>query len=103
MLTLMTTIALTLIFRSRRRAGALPSANPLSGPLPLPRHPVLRGLALGFVLLVVFVPASIAVLSAIWTDDWSFERVLGFKIVYGIVVGWVATPLVVLAALRERR
>jgi len=102
MLTLMTTIALTLIFRKRRRESGLLGAASPGAPLPLPRNPVLRGIALGALLLVLFVPVSVAVLSAIWTQDWSYERVLAFKIAYGIVVGWVATPLVVLAALRER-
>jgi hypothetical protein len=102
MLTLMTTIALTLLFRKRRRDGALPAALADGTPLPLPHNPVLRGLVLGMALLVLFVPASVAVLAAVWESDWPFAQVLGFKIVYGVAVGWVATPLVVLAVLRER-
>jgi hypothetical protein len=102
MLTLMTTIALTLIFRKRHRDGALPATGSAAAPLPLPHNPLLRGLTLGLALLVLFVPASIAMLSAVWQADWSYQTVLGFKIVYGVLVGWVATPLVVLAALRER-
>lgn len=102
MLTLMTTIALTLIFRKRRRGTSRADAPGSGGPLPLPHHPVLRGIVLAVLLSVLFVPASVAVLSAIWIEDWSYARVLWFKIVYGILVGWAATPLVVLAALRER-
>lgn len=101
MLTLMTTIALTLIFRKRRRDGALPPGGaPLA--VPVPRNPVLRGVAFGLALLLLFVPLSVALLAAIWQGDWSFERVLAFKIAYGVLVGWAATPLVVIAALRER-
>ena len=101
MLTLMTTIALTLIFRKRRRDGALPLAG-VPVPLRVPHNPVLRGVTFGLGLLVLFVPASVALLAAIWQGDWSFEKVLAFKIFYGVLVGWAATPLVVLAALRER-
>ena len=102
MLTLMTTIALTLLFRKRRSDGALPASLAEGAPLPVPHNPVLRGLVLGIVLLALFVPASIAVLAAVWQGDWPFAQVLAFKIAYGIAVGWVATPIVVLAVLRER-
>jgi hypothetical protein len=44
----------------------------------------------------------VGLLKAVWTDDWAFASVLVFKIAYGVLVGWVATPLVVLAAMRER-
>jgi len=101
MLTLMTTIALTLIFRKRGRDGALPAPGGLA-PLPLPRNPVLRGITFGLALLLLFVPVSVGALAVVWQGDWSFSTVLAFKIVYGVLVGWVATPLVVLAALRER-
>jgi putative effector of murein hydrolase LrgA (UPF0299 family) len=56
----------------------------------------------GLALLLLFVPASVGALAVVWQGDWSFSTVLAFKIVYGVLVGWVATPLVVLAALRER-
>lgn len=103
MLTLMTTIALTLLLRKRRRDGAFADQRDAAAPLPLPHNPVLRGAMLGAALLVLFVPVSVLVLGAVWQGDWPFAQVLVFKIAYGVVVGWVATPLVVLAALRERR
>jgi hypothetical protein len=102
MLTLMTTIALTLLFRKRRRDDVLPARLIDAPPLPVPHNPVLRGAVLGLALLVLFVPASVVVLAAVWQGDWPFAQVLAFKVVYGVAVGWVATPLVVLAALRER-
>lgn len=102
MLTLMTTIALTLLLRKRRRDGLLPETVGAAAPLPLPHNPILRGLVLASALLLLLVPASVAVLSATWQADWPYAEVLAFKIVYGVLVGWVATPLVVLAALRER-
>ena len=99
MLTLMTTIALTLIVRARKRAGKAATAAP--GWPRLPRHPVLRGLLLGAALSLLFVPPTVLVLHLIWTDDWTYRGMMLFKIAYGIVVGLVATPVVVLAALRD--
>ncbi|MEQ5788881.1 hypothetical protein J3454_13360 [Erythrobacter sp. NFXS35] len=101
MLTLMTTIALTLVFRKRRRDGVLPSAGASPAPLALPHNPLLRGLVFGIGLLLLFVPISVFALSAIWRGDWTYAEVLAFKIVYGVLVGWAATPLVVLAVMRE--
>jgi len=102
MLTLATTIALTLLFRKRLRDRTLTRPNAGGSPLPLPRNPMLRGIVLGFGLLLAFVPVSVIALSAIWQADWPFVQVLVFKIAYGVVVGWVATPLVVLAVMREQ-
>lgn len=98
MLTLMTTIALTLIVRARRRKG-LAAAEP--GPLRLPHNVVLRGIVLALLLCLMFVPISILLLNLAWDGDWSYDRMMVFKIIYGIAVGLVATPLVVLAALRD--
>ncbi len=98
MLTLMTTIALTLIVRARRRKG-LPAAEP--GALRLPRNVLLRGFALALLLCLMFVPISVLLLNLGWNGDWSYDRMMIFKIAYGIAVGLVATPLVVLAALRD--
>lgn len=102
MLTLMTTIGLTLLFRRRRRSGSLPAMAHGAAPLPLPHNAVLRGLVLGLALLLLFVPACVVLLAAVWQGDWPFAQVMAFKIAYGVAVGWVATPLVVLAVLRER-
>jgi hypothetical protein len=102
MLTLMTTIGLTLLLRKRRQSGTLAVAAEAAAPLLLPRNPVLRGVVLGAALLLLFVPACVFILAAVWQDDWPFAWVLAFKIAYGVAVGWVATPLVVLAALREK-
>lgn len=99
MLTLMTTIGLTIIVRRRVRAG---KAKHAAGNTRLPRNPVLRGIALGLIMLLLFVPASVMALNLFWAGDWSFNQMLLFKIFYGIAVGLIATPLVVLAALRDR-
>ncbi len=97
MLTLMTTFALTLIVRARRRKGLARA----TGAARLPRHLVLRAVALALLLCVVFVPATVLLLAATWGGDWSYGQMMVFKIVYGVAVGLIATPLVVLAALRD--
>lgn len=98
MLTLMTTIALTLIVRARRRRG-LAAAAP--GSLALPGNVLLRAVTLALLLCLVFVPLTVLLLRMGWSGDWSYDRMMGFKIAYGIAVGLVATPLAVLAALRD--
>ena len=98
MLTLMTTIALTLIVRARRRKGL---ARVPPGAPRLPHNVVLRGIILGLTLCGAFLPVSIGLLWLGWEGDWSYGRVMTFKIVYGVAVGLVATPLAVLAALRD--
>ena len=98
MLTLMTTIALTLIVRARRRKG-LPAAAP--GALRLPHNLLPRAISLALLLCLLFVPASVLLLKLGWSGDWSYDRMMVFKIAYGVAVGLVATPLVVLAALRD--
>jgi hypothetical protein len=99
MLTLMTTIGLTIIVRRRVQAG---KAKPAAGSTRLPRNPVLRGIVLGLLMLLAFVPASVLALNLFWAGDWTFNQMLLFKIAYGIAIGLIATPLVVLAALRDR-
>ena len=99
MLTLMTTIGLTIVVRRRLRAG---KAKPAAGTSRLPKNPVLRGVVLGLLMLLLFVPATVLALSLSWAGEWSFIQMLIFKIIYGVAVGLIATPLVVLAALRDR-
>lgn len=99
MLTLMTTIGLTIVVRRRVRAGKV---KPASGTAKLPKNPVLRGIVLGLLMLVLFVPVTVMALTLFWAGDWSFTQMLVFKIIYGIAVGLIVTPLVVLAALRDR-
>lgn len=98
MLTLMTTLGLSLIVRARRRRGV---AQVAPGFPRLPRLLPLRGIVLGLALVVVFVPVTVLALWATWDGPWSYATMMAFKIAYGIAVGLVATPLVVLAALRD--
>lgn len=99
MITLMTTIALTLIARSRIAAGTvLPDQRPSR----LPANPVLRGLVLAVVATVLIVSVSVAILSALWpvTGDWSFTAVLVFKCAFSAALAIAVTPVIVRHALR---
>ena len=101
MITLMTTIALTIITRRRMLAGAV---QPAEATTVLPANPVLRGLLLAIGATIVLVPASVAILSVVWrsTGDWTFTEVLLFKCIYSATLGFLVTPLIVISALRSR-
>lgn len=99
MLTLMTTVAVTWLIRRRVATGATKRA---AGTTPLPANRLLRGLVLGLAMVVLLVPVTVAALSQLWVGDWTFGQMLVFKIVFGVAVGLIVTPLVVLAALRDR-
>lgn len=99
MLTLVTTIGLTLVIRARRRKGALHVAD-LGFP-PLPRNVGARAVVLALSLSVLIVPVTVLALHLLWASNWSYAEMLAFKVAYGVMVGLVATPLVVLAALRD--
>jgi len=98
MITLMTGVALTLASRSAVRSGKLAG---LQWRARMPRNALLRGLLLAAIAVSLLVPFSIALLSSVWTLDWSFRTVMLFKVVYGVVLGSLVTPLVVLAALGD--
>lgn len=99
MITLMTTVALTLITRARIRKGAVPpmrdSGRPIPGIVPL------RALLFALVATVAIVPLSVAILWLVWRGDWSFGAVMGFKIAYCAVLGLLVTPPILRAALRD--
>ena len=100
MITLMTTIALTLITRSRIAAGKVARAAPVSG---LPSNPIVRGLLFAVAAALTIAPVSAAILYAIWpvTGDWTFNTVLVFKIAYCALLGLLITPTIVRHALRS--
>jgi hypothetical protein len=100
MITLMMTVALTLITRSRLKKGAV---GPLMSARRLPGNVLLRGLTLALLATLVFVPVSVGALTLIWpmTGDWSFLVVLAFKIVYSAVLGIVLTPVILRAAFND--
>lgn len=99
MITLMSTVALTILTRKRLRGGAVP---PLTDRGPrLPRFVLLRALLLAAVATIAIVPLSVLALSLVWTAPWSFGAVLIFKIIYSAALGLIVTPVIVTAALRD--
>jgi hypothetical protein len=99
MLTLITTVLVTWLVRRRVAAGA---TKPAPGVTRLPRNRLVRGIVLGLMMVVLLVPVTVAALTQVWAGDWSFAQMLWFKIFYGVALGLIVTPLVVLAALRDR-
>ena len=100
MITLMTTIALTLLTRSRVKAGKV---APMRMDSRLPTNPILRGLVLALTATIALVPASVLILWLIWptTGDWSFMAVLVFKCVFSAALGLLVTPIIVRNALKH--
>lgn len=100
MITLMTTIALTLLTRSRMRAGKV---APIVMDSRLPKNPILRGLVLAVSATIAIVPVSVLILWLIWptTGDWSFVAVLIFKCIFSALLGLLVTPIIVRNALKR--
>jgi hypothetical protein len=99
MITLMTTIALTLITRARVRKGAVPPMTDM-GPR-LPRPAPVRALLLAGAAALAIVPVSVLALWAVWTGPWSYGAVMAFKIAFSALVGLLVTPPILRAALRD--
>lgn len=100
MITLMTTIALTLITRRRVRLNQVAALS--DGPLPLPRFFLLRGLVLALAATSVLVPLTVLVLHVLDMPPLRYGAVMVFKLAYGGVLAMVVTPLILIAALRDR-
>lgn len=98
MITLMTTIALTLVTRATVRRG-LPRLDRQPN---LPANFLLRAVLLAVVATLLLVPLTTAVLWLLWEQDWSYWTVMVFKIAYGVALGFLVTPIVVRAALSDR-
>ena len=96
MITLMTTVALTLLTRARMRKGAVPR---MTARRRLPRLLPLRAVTLAAVTTLVVAPLSILLLWAIWTGPWSYGAVMAFKIVFCVALGFLVTPVVLHHAL----
>lgn len=95
MITLMSTIALTLATRGAVRAGKLEIRG---SRWRIPRNPFLRGLLFAAAATLLLVPLTALVLWAIWSGDWSYDKVMLFKIAYGVALGFVVTPIIISAA-----
>ena len=99
MITLMSTIALTLATRGAVRAGRLEGRR---SRWRLPRNPFLRGLLFAAAATILLVPLTTLALWAIWSGDWSYDKVMMFKIAYGVALGFVVTPIIISAAAADR-
>ncbi len=101
MITLVTTIAVTLITRKRMRAGKvapLPAGE--GGPLAwAPRNAFARGFTYASLAAAVLVPLSIGVLHLLRVDELPLMTFVAFKAVYGAVLSLLITPPIVRAAL----
>lgn len=107
--TLLVTIALTLITRRRVRAAVGPplaraDLKGLRGALP--SNVLARALTLAGLATLVFVPVCVG---GVWLAtrlsalplQWSFAGLLGFYVVYFVVLSMVVTPIVLWRALAD--
>jgi hypothetical protein len=99
MITLMMGIGLTLMTRGAVRKGQVP---PLSSKSVLPRNVLLRAPLLAIAATATLVPLSVLMLWLLWSRDWTYGEVMTFKIVYGVALGAIVTPIVIGAALRDQ-
>lgn len=100
MITLMTTIALTLITRKRVRnnkVAAITSPS-LRG---VPRFFLLRALLFAIVATAVLVPAMTGLLHLMQVTPVSYSWAMVFKLIYGGLLAVLITPLILIAALRD--
>lgn len=97
MVAAMSTMVPTLLTRRRVAAGKI-------GPLPsgprLPRHGLMRALAVGMAVAAVAGLAHLLVLP-LTAAHWTFVNALGFKIVYGALLGAAVAAVAVRAALAD--
>ena len=105
MITLMVSIALTLITRRRVRAGQVPALNPTAISYPgfrwLPRQVVWRAVALAMTLTVVLVLGFVALFVVAGVDRLPFDRFFLFKLIYGGLLAILVTPFILAAALAD--
>jgi hypothetical protein len=104
MITLVQTLILTALTRRRVRSRAIiPIEHGAAAPLflQLPGNSVLRAAMMASTLTVVLVPATIGVLAAAGVDELAIAPFMAFKVIYGIAVGALSAPVVLLAALLE--
>lgn len=107
MIVFMTTVALTLLTRSRRRKGAIDrldlaaaNATPtVRAVRKLPRHFVLRGFLTALGASIVFIPLMLGILIVAGVSEMTFVPFLAFKGVYGAFLAALFTPIVLVAAL----
>jgi hypothetical protein len=98
MITLMMTLGLTLFTRLRCSKGRAPM---MEGRSRLPRNVVLRALAMALAATIIVVPLSVGLLALIGPQTWTYSAVMLFKIVLGVVLAAIITPVIVAGAMRD--
>jgi len=100
MITLVGNLIVTVLTRKRVAAGQVPRL--VQAPAQrLPQNALLRMLLLALLFTLVLVPLSAAALWALKIDPLPFWPFVGFKVVYGAIVGALSAGIVVRAALRD--
>ncbi len=94
MITLATTIALTIATRAKFGSGGARRG--------VPANPVLRALVFAPAATGLIVPPMVLVLALLWQEPWSYGQVMVFKVIYGVALGFLITPLIVRAAFPAR-
>ncbi len=100
MITLVGNLIVTVLTRKRVAAGQVPRLEQTAHQR-LPRSALLRVLLLAVLFTVVLVPLSVFALWALRMDPVPFWTFVGFKVVYGAIVGALSAGIVVRAALRD--
>ena len=105
MITLVGSIIMTVATRSRVRSGKV---NAIGEPWAtywlirwLPRNALARALTVAMLATAVLVPISVGILAILNVTIMSFNPFVGFKVIYGVVVGMLSAPFVLLAALSD--
>ena len=108
--TLLVTLGLSMVIRKRVRAGAAPlldASHAGTRWARLPQPLSLRALTLAVLATLTFVPLTlllvrVAIGAGLLPAQWSFAGMLGFFVVYFVLLTWAVTPIVVWRALLDR-
>jgi hypothetical protein len=104
-LPLLTCLIFTAVARRELRHGRVTPLgwdwSPRSVLRRLPKGALRRGLALGALCTAALGPPTVAFIVAIDVDDLSVGEFVTYKAIFGVVLGFVVTPIVALWALSE--
>lgn len=101
-ITLMSTIAMTLLTRVRLKRNRVERVSTTTGIARfLPRALPLRAFAFALAVTVIAVPLSAAALALVGFDGRAYNTVLAFKIAYGAVLAVLISPPILVRALAD--
>jgi hypothetical protein len=111
MIVLMTTVALSLLTRARKKKGSIASLDLQSVEQGrsakvarrLPGHFLLRAILLAVGACAIFLPLMIGVLYVLGVEQMAFWPFMLFKAVYGAFLAALFTPAILLAALAAEK